>query len=79
MSKKRYPFIESKPIHRSQEHFDSEDDSEIIKIHVKINREFISTILYYGDDIEVIKPVHFRKVIGVISNNMAEKYTKTAK
>ena len=79
VSKKRYPFIESKPIHRSQEHIEAEDDSEIIKIHVKINRELISTILYYGDDIEVLKPDNLRRDITLIYSLMASKYTKTTK
>ena len=79
VSKKRFPFIESKPFHWSQEQLESTTDSELIKLHIKVNRELTNTILYYGDDIEVLKPDHLRKNIGLISNNMAAKYAQSTK
>lgn len=79
VSKKRYPFIESKPIHSSQTCIETNEDSYTITLHVKINPELESTILYFGDDVEVLMPLPFRYRIQNIINNLATKYNLTTK
>ncbi len=77
VKKEFYPFIESKPFHKSQELFEEGDDYCIIRLYVKHNRELESTILYYGDDIEVLQPDALRRNISLKISSMAATYAKT--
>lgn len=57
-SDKRFPYIESKPIHPSQELKDNE--AGVFSIRVKPNKELDSLFLSFGSDIEVLSPEWYR-------------------
>ena len=60
-SEARYPYIESKQIHNTQELKDAAQ--RIFTIKVIPNRELDSLILSYGADLEVISPEWYRNHI----------------
>ena len=60
-SKKRLPYVLTKPIHKSQEIVDME--GRTIKISVAPNKELESRILQFGSDVEVLSPASFRERI----------------
>ena len=60
-SEARYPYIESKPIHASQELKDASE--RVISIKVIPNRELDSLILSFGGDLEVVSPDWYRNHI----------------
>lgn len=70
----RYPYIESKPFSERQRIVKHDERSHIITFPIKINNEFISTILSYGADIEVVHPYHLRNRIAHISEQMKAQY-----
>ena len=57
-SKERFPYVVSKPLHRSQKPPDNENC--IVKIRVIQNKELVSLILSYGSDVEVLEPESLR-------------------
>lgn len=57
----RFPYVKTKPLHRSQEVLDEEQG--IIKISVIQNRELEAQILYFGKDVEVLSPESLRTKI----------------
>lgn len=78
VSEKRYPYIESKPIHSSQTELKSErtDGYKIITIKVKPNKELTSLLLSYADDIEILEPEYLREEMRKKVENMYMKYTQ---
>lgn len=60
-SEKRYPYIESKPIHHSQQLINSAE--RIFTINVIPNKELDSLILSFGKDLEVLEPDWYRNSI----------------
>lgn len=72
-SEHRFPYVMTKPIHKSQHIVDI--DKRIIEINVIPNKELESLILSYGNDVEVLAPAGFRdKIIGLIKESY-EKYS----
>lgn len=69
-TKSRFPYVSSKPIHRTQNVI-SEDECTI-SIDVRPNNELITQILSFGPDVEVLEPQSFRDLI----INKIEQYTK---
>lgn len=67
----RFPYVTSKPIHKSQVVL-SEDDCTI-SLKVKPTRELEQQILSFGPDVEVISPESFR---AQISEKIADNYNK---
>ncbi len=67
----RFPYVTSKPIHKSQTIVNAEEC--IISLDVKPNRELEQQILSFGSDVEVISPESFRVQIG---EKIAEIYKK---
>lgn len=65
VDKRRFNYIDTKPLHSSQIHLKSKstDNYEFITIKVKINNELISTLLSFGPDIEVVAPEDLRKIM----------------
>lgn len=63
VSKKRYNYIMTKPLHMSQRKIEESETTVTLMIKVKINRELESSILSYGSDVEVLAPDFFRKQI----------------
>lgn len=57
-SENRYPYIESKPIHSSQQLVDAAE--RIFTIRVIPNRELDALLLSFGNDLEVISPSWYR-------------------
>jgi len=70
----RYNYIRTKPLHPSQDIIEEADDYTIISITVKINRELISLLLSFGEDIEILSPATLRDVFARKINAMNSKY-----
>jgi len=73
---KRYPYIETKPLHWSQTELKNEATKEyrVIKLRVRINNELESAILSFGDDVEVLAPDSLRLKIAEKIERLAKKY-----
>lgn len=69
---KEYPFLESKPIHKSQQLVDSENC--IIQIKAIPNYELDHQIIAYGSALEVISPEPYRQRIMDLVQNIYKKY-----
>lgn len=67
----RLPFIISKPLHGSQS---TKITDNIIRLKLKVNKELISLILSFGDDMEVLEPAGLREVIKEKVKGMRELY-----
>lgn len=80
ISKKRYSFIETKPLHSSQQpvHELWDDTHRVIKLKVQINNELEAAILSLGNDAEVLAPSHFREQITKKICDLFEKYSNSA-
>ena len=76
IDKRRFPYIDTKPLHGSQEHLKDKDtdDFAYIYIKVKINNELITTLLSFGSDIEVLTPEHLRQIMREKIEKMQAKY-----
>jgi predicted DNA-binding transcriptional regulator YafY len=72
VSESLVPYIFSKPIHGSQKVIDREN--LIIELTVYINYELISTIMSYGDGLEVLSPVALRTRLKEKFENILSKY-----
>ena len=71
-SPKRLPYVLSKPIHHSQE---VENEAEgIISLDVIPNKELISELTWFQDDIEVLSPDSLREEIKEKIAKMYQKY-----
>ena len=71
-SKERLPYVISKPIHFSQE-MENEEDG-IISIDVIPNKELLSELIWFRDDVEVLSPESLRTEIKEKISNMYKKY-----
>ena len=77
VSKQRFNYIKTKPLHLSQRIIDdTAADHIVIKINVKINKELESLILSFGPDMEVLAPDALRERIAEKAKAMNEKYNK---
>ena len=78
---RRYPYIETKPIHWSQTELKglATEEYKVIKLKVRINNELVAAILSFGDDIEVISPDNLRLKIAEKVDNMMKKYKNEEK
>lgn len=76
-SSSRFPYVLSKPLHRSQIIVDSEDG--IISICVIPTREFEQQILSYGPDVEVLSPFCIRNKIRKKIEENLKKYLPVQK
>ena len=76
VSKDRYPYIKTKPIHKSQEEVpEGETDNHVVlKMNLCINKELEQLFLSYGDDLEVLSPIKFRESIAKKIDSMQKKY-----
>jgi len=68
----RFPYVTSKPIHKSQVVIDEEDCT--VSLEVKPTRELEQQILSFGSDVEVISPEAFRTQIGGKIEVIYKKY-----
>lgn len=78
---RRYPYIETKPIHWSQTELKSvaTEEYKVIKLKVRINNELETTILSFGDDMEVIAPESLRLRIADKVDHLMRKYKNEEK
>jgi predicted DNA-binding transcriptional regulator YafY len=77
--KNRWGYLRTKPLHASQklvEEPQKDDNFATIKIHIIPNFELYSNLLFYGEDIEVVKPTKIRKKILSIIEKMKHNYEK---
>lgn len=65
VSKSRYPYIQTKPLHWSQRHIKEKDtdDHVFISLDVRLNRELISLLLSFGYDVIVISPKEIQDIV----------------
>ncbi len=69
------PYIRTKPIHTSQKHEQTlEDGSELFTLNVVENYELRSTLLSYGNDLEVLQPQSLRDELKKIFKHGADMY-----
>lgn len=68
----RFPYVTSKPIHKSQKVL-SEDDCTL-SLEVKLTRELEQQVLSFGADVEVLSPDSFRDQIGEKIKENFKKY-----
>ena len=63
VSKKRYPYIRTKPLHWSQKHYAARDTEDYVylTIEVKPNKELITLFLSFGTDLIVLSPENIRQ------------------
>ena len=71
-SPKRLQYVLTKPIHKSQ--VCSDPDSGIVELKLIPNNELVSTILYFGSDVEVIEPASLRKTVSERIQKTYDKY-----
>ena len=73
---KRYPYIATKPIHLSQREIKEEcnEKTKVIMLQLVINKELVSTLLSFGDDIEVVSPASLRDIMKEYSERMYKNY-----
>lgn len=71
-SEHRFPYVTTKPIHRSQRIVDNEN--RIVEISVIPNNELEALLLSFGKDVEVLSPESFRTRIQSIIREAYEKY-----
>jgi predicted DNA-binding transcriptional regulator YafY len=58
ISTKRFPYIETKPLHWSQTEIKKESTTEyrVITLRLQINNELVANLLSLGEDVEIIEP-----------------------
>ena len=80
ISQRRYPYIETKPLHPTQTELKSEktEDYRVIRLRVRINNELEAEILQLGSDVEVIQPHSLRTAIANKIAVLNEKYSNNA-
>lgn len=71
-SPSRLPYVVSKPIHHSQ-YVENEKDG-IVTLDVIPNKELISELIWFGEDVEVLSPMSLRKEIKERITKMYQKY-----
>lgn len=75
VSKRRLPWILTKPIHKSQVEISHDNDSAVISLDLIPNNEFEALLLSFGEDIEVLNPQFLRNKLKLKINRMNLKYT----
>ena len=78
ISKPRFEYIRTKPLHLSQRIVEENDYFAVITINVKVNKELESLILFFGNDMEVLSPEHLRQQIANKIRSMNQKYLNDA-
>ena len=71
-TEQRYSYIISKPLHWSQKIKDA--DQRIVSISVIPNKELISLILSFGDDVVVLSPNEIREELSKQITSLQQKY-----
>lgn len=76
VSNTRYGYIKTKPLHPSQTELKEmkTDEYVFIMLKVKVNKELITTIISFGADVEVLKPLSLRKTVKDIAEQLYKQY-----
>lgn len=74
VSKDRWPYIETKPLHGSQKTKFMTEDYVDIELSVQINKELVSMLFSYGEDIKVLSPDELKDKIVAISKKILDQY-----
>ncbi|MBR0264999.1 MAG: WYL domain-containing protein [Prevotella sp.] len=75
ISKPRFEFIRTKPLHLSQRIVEENDNFAVVTINVKLNKELEALVLSYGSDMEVLSPDSFRARIADKIKILNQQYT----
>ncbi len=67
-------YIETKPIHRSQQILEETESYTIFRYRLYLNYELESHLLSYGEKIEVLAPAELRNIIQGRAKEMAAQY-----
>jgi predicted DNA-binding transcriptional regulator YafY len=78
ISKPRFEYIRTKPLHLSQRIVEENDNFAIININVKVNKELEALVLSFGNDIDVLAPEFFREQVANKIRSMNQKYLSDA-
>lgn len=78
VSKKRYPYLETKPLHWSQKHCYEKDTNECVSLSldVKLNHELVTLLLSFGADLEVVAPQKLREFVASNAKLLYQMYSK---
>ena len=71
-SKERFPYVVSKPIHHSQ--IVENEEERIVAIDVIPNKELLSELIWFGNDVEILFPENIRENVKEIISKMFQKY-----
>lgn len=75
VSGKMLPYLETKPIHKSQRvELRRADGSGVIKLRVIVNKELERILLGYGADVQVLAPAELRERMAGILQKASEAY-----
>lgn len=74
ISKPRFEYIRTKPLHLSQRIVEENDYFAVVSINVKVNKELEALVLSFGSDMEVLSPESFRTRITKKIRSMSQKY-----
>lgn len=74
--KRRYKYLESKPLHLTQKEFKQIDDSDWYNSSINVipNRELYQTIMSFGSDMVVNSPAVVRDKVKAIALSMMDNY-----
>lgn len=75
IDKKRYSYIETKPIHATQTVKEKGDDYVVIELKLITNYEFETLLLGFADSVEVIEPQSLRNTITERARKILERNT----
>ena len=75
----RYPYVETKPFSEEQKIVSHDAENHVIVFPMRINKELVSTLLSFGDDLEVLEPQCLRGKMAEKIKAMNEKYASAQK
>ena len=75
ITKERWPYIETKPLHGSQKVLERNVENVRIQLNIKVNYELLAMLISYMDALEVIGPESLRENFKHISKNLYKKYS----
>lgn len=75
ITKERWPYIETKPLHGSQKVLEKNVEYVRIQLDIKVNHELLAMLISYLDALEVIEPISLRERFKSISKNLFIKYS----
>lgn len=78
VSRERFPYIETKPLHWTQKHLKEKDtdDHVFVTIEVKPNKELIALLLSFGADLIVVSPKYVREEIAEGITKLYKQYNQ---